>query len=94
MTDLILHLKKEYWQMVAEGGKVFEFRLYNPYWIKRLVGKTYDRVIIARGYPSKLEVGLWLTFPYTGYEIKTIYHKQFKDGDMPVKVFAIKLVRE
>lgn len=59
------------------------------YWKKRLINRTYDRLIITRGYPRKDDNERILTMHYRGYEIKTINHEFF--GNNPVKVFAIKL---
>jgi hypothetical protein len=94
MSDLVLHVKKEYFQLIAEGNKKEEYRKVCLYWGKRLDGKTFDRVVIACGYPSRLDDGLWLSFPWNGYYMKTIYHKEWNNGDAPVIVYAIRLQQE
>ena len=91
MSDLVLHVKKEYFQLIAEGNKKEEYRKVCLYWRKRLDGKTFDRVVIACGYPSRLDDGLWLSFPWNGYYMKTIYHKEWNNGDIPVIVYVIRL---
>jgi hypothetical protein len=92
MPDLTLHVKRKYFNLIKDGLKPFEFRLFNLYWIKRLDDKEYNCIWIADGYPSKLDTSRWLKFPYTGFDIKTIYHQEWIDKiDGPVKVFAIKL---
>lgn len=86
---LILNLKKEYFQEIKSGVKKEEYRLYNPYWIKRLENKTFSKVIIKLGYPRKDDKEKEIIFPWNGYKIKTISHKHF--GNEQVKVYAIKL---
>jgi hypothetical protein len=89
--DLVLAVKREYFDQIKTGEKTEEFRLYNEYWINRIINKkkSYNRVVITLGYPNKEDFSRRLTFPYIGYTIKEISHKHF--GDDPVKVFAIKL---
>lgn len=92
MSDLVLHVKKEYFQLIAEGNKKEEYRKVCLYWGKRLDGKTFDNVVIACGYPSRLDDGLWITFPWNGCYIKSIYHKEWNNGGTtPVIVYAIRL---
>jgi ASC-1-like (ASCH) protein len=86
MRDLVLHLKSCYFREIKEGRKQFEFRLVKPYWQKRLVGKTYDRVIFWDAYkPGGPDTVI--VFPWRGYEVQTIQHAHF--GPDPVEVFAI-----
>lgn len=87
--DLVLNLKKEYFEQIKQGKKAEEYRLCTPYWKKRIEGKAFDCVIIKCGYPSNSEINKILKFKYNGYEVKTIKHKHF--GDTPVKVYAIKV---
>ena len=89
MKNLVLNLKKEYFQEIKLGIKTEEYRLCTPYWQKRLENKNYDKVIIKLGYPKNSEIEKILEFKYLGYEIKTIKHKHF--GSDPIKVYAIKL---
>ena len=89
MKALILNLKKEYFQEIKSGVKKEEYRLYNPYWIKRLENKTFSKIIIKLGYPRKDDKDKEIIFPWNGYKIKTILHKHF--GEEPVEVYAIKL---
>jgi hypothetical protein len=85
--DLILHLKGIFFDQIDSGEKTEEYRLYNPYWIKRLVNRSYDRILICRGYPKKNDVKEMMARPYHGYIIKTIQNDFF--GKDPVTVFAI-----
>lgn len=94
-SDLILHVKKEFFDQIKSGEKTEEFRSYTPFWGKRLQGCTkgrYRRVVICLGYPKKgYDLHKWLIFPWSGIEIKKITHPHF--GSEPVEVFAIKLER-
>lgn len=90
MADLWLAVKQEYFDQYNRGEKPEEFRLYNEYWKKRLIGRDYKYLHYRAGYPSKEQQKDRLaTMPYRGYTIKTIIHPLF--GNDPVKVFAIKL---
>lgn len=85
--DLVLHLKGEYFDQIDNEEKTEEYRLYKPYWIKRLVNRSYDRILMYRGYPKKNDAIWMMARPYRGYIIKMIKHEQF--GNDPVLVFAI-----
>ena len=89
MKNLVLNLKKEYFQEINLGIKTEEYRLCTPYWKKRLENKKFENIIIRLGYPKKGDKEKELNFPYRGYEIKIITHPHF--GNDPVKVYAIKL---
>tara|TARA_R110000851_G_scaffold20691_4_gene62424 strand:- start:903 stop:1199 length:297 start_codon:yes stop_codon:yes gene_type:complete len=89
MTDLHLNVKKIYFDQHRSGDKPFEYRLYNEYWIKRLVGRDYNHLFYKSGYPKKGDKSKIDIMPYKGYEIQTRTHPHF--GIDPVKVFAIKL---
>ncbi len=87
MTDLTLPLKGIYFDAIASGEKCEEYRLATPYWIKRLVGRHYKRVILTRGYPKRDDHSRRIIKPWRGYIERTITHPHF--GPDPVKVFAI-----
>lgn len=90
MSDtLTLSLKGEYFDAIRDGSKVEEFRLVTPYWIKRLVGRTYTKIILTRGYPARNDHARRLERPWRGYEARSITHPHF--GPEPVAVFAIKV---
>lgn len=84
---LQLALKGEYFDQIKAGVKPFEYRLYTPYWQKRIEGRNYDRLILTRGYPNRTDASRRLVLPYLGYEIDWIKHPHF--GPETVKVFAI-----
>jgi hypothetical protein len=87
MRTLTLHLKREFFEAIKSGDKTEEYRLYNEYWKKRLVGRDYDRVVFCLGYPRRDDSARRIARPYTGYTVKTIVHAHF--GNEPVTVFAI-----
>ena len=90
--DLWLSVKQEYFNAYMRGEKIEEFRRYNDYWIKRLVGRDYDMIHYRWAYPSKeQQKDRMVSMPYLGYKLKTITHKHF--GPDPVEVFAIALTR-
>lgn len=87
--NLVLNLKKEYFNDIKNGVKKEEYRLCNDYWKKRLENKKFDNVIIKMGYPKNTDLDKILVFPWNGYIIKNIKHKHF--GDETVKVYAIQI---
>ena len=50
MKYLHLTLKKNWFDLILSGEKKEEYREIKPYWEKRLMGKTYDKVIFRNGY--------------------------------------------
>lgn len=93
MSDLILHVRSKWFDLIKDGFKKEEYRLVKPYWIKRISQKEFDGIRIFRGYPrTKIwNVDNMMQFPWSGYEIKMIKFPEF--GDHLVQVFAIRLVR-
>jgi hypothetical protein len=89
--DLVLHVKRIYFEQIRDGSKPEEFRLCSLYWKKRLEGRSYDRVIVALGYPQMDDSERILTRPWKGFMQRRITHPHF--GDMPVDVFAIDVRR-
>lgn len=87
MADLVLPLKREYFEAIRDGAKPEEFRLANEYWRKRLVGRAYDSIVLTLGYPARGDAERRIVRPWRGYIEKTITHPHF--GTEPVQVFAI-----
>lgn len=87
MTDLILPLKGEYFDQIKAGAKTEEYRLCNTYWQRRLKYRTFDRIILMRGYPRREDHERRLVLPWRGWRLKTITHPHF--GPDPVDVYAI-----
>ena len=85
--QLILPLKRKWFDQIKAGVKLEEYRLNNEYWQKRLQGKDYDEIVFTLGYPKKDDESRRLTFTYCGYRMKTIVSDEF--GKEPVEVFAI-----
>jgi hypothetical protein len=86
---LTLPLKREYFDQIAAGLKPEEFRLATPFWAKRLVGRSYDQIVLTLGYPKGggVEGQTRLTRRWRGYSRRTITHPFF--GPNPVDVFAL-----
>ena len=87
MSFLHLHVKTEYFEAVKRGEKKFEYRLVNDYWVKRLIGRTYDGIVYYNAYKPGAENRM--EFPWKGWEERPIQHPHF--GPDPVNVFAIRL---
>lgn len=87
MATLILPLKGAYFDQIAAGTKVEEYRLCTPYWRRRLEGRTFDSVTLTKGYPARGDAARRLVLPWRGYTVKTIQHPFF--GPAAVEVFAI-----
>jgi hypothetical protein len=89
MKTLHLNLKAEYFDAIARGEKLEEYRLCTPFWERRLVGKAFDRVVLCKGYPKRGDPARTLERPWRGMSIKSITHPHF--GDLPVQVFAVRV---
>lgn len=89
MKTLTLNLKGRYFDEIKAGTKSEEYREYNDYWRKRLEGKTFDQIIVKKGYPAASDQERQIVRPWRGYKIVTITHEFF--GGVPKTVFAIKV---
>jgi hypothetical protein len=91
MAERVLHLslKREYFEAIKSGVKIWEYRLQTDYWSKRLVGRHYDRVELSLGYPPAGDQERRISRPWNGYLCEVITHPHF--GDKPVSVYAIKV---
>ena len=89
MTSLILPLKRVYFDEIADGTKTQEYRLVNAYWTKRLVGRSFDQIILTLGYPPRDCESRRIIKPWRGFSRITIAHPHF--GADPVEVFAIEV---
>ena len=87
--DLVLHLKGEYFDLIVDGLKPYEYRKVTPYWTKRLIGKDYDNLILWKGYPRKTEIDKRIIFKYHGYHLESLTHKEF--GSDPAEVYVLSL---
>jgi hypothetical protein len=86
---LTIPVKGEYFDQIAAGDKLYEYRLVTPYWRTRLIGKSFSCVVLTRGYPKAggVEGVTRLTRMWRGFARKPITHPHF--GPDPVIVFAI-----
>lgn len=89
MRTLTLPLKRQFFEQIAVGQKVEEFRLKNSFWTARLEGASFDRVVLTLGYPAADNVERRIVVPWMGMRTTFIEHSIFGDG--PVEVFAIKV---
>lgn len=91
--DLVLNLKAEYFDQIAAGTKLHEFRLATPYWNRRLLEpgttryRTFRNIILRKGYPKAGTPGREIIRPWRGAMRGTITHQHF--GAKPVKVHSI-----
>lgn len=89
MSDLVLPVKRIYFDSIKAGCKGEEYRLQNEYWTKRLVGREYDRIVITLGYPKWNDWDRRLEFEWNGFKRISLTHPHF--GPDEVQVFAIDL---
>lgn len=87
--NLILHLKKEYFEQIARGEKTEEYRLVTTYWSRRLEGRQYENVVLMCGYPKRGDTSKTMVLPWRGVCKKVIVHPLFSGGKLPTEVFAI-----
>lgn len=90
MTDtLTIPVKGIYFDQILSGEKREEYRICNRYWMKRIGNRSYDRVVLTRGYPKGggIEGVTRLTRQWRGAILRTLTHPHF--GDKPELVFAI-----
>ena len=85
--NLHLHLKSQYFNAIAQGSKLEEYRLCTPYWQRRLENRSYNKIVLKLGYPKRNDMSRTIIRPWHGYTIKTIQHELF--GALPVQVYAI-----
>lgn len=90
---LHLHVKTCYFNEIKCGSKTVEYRAYNNYWIRQIVGlpgrepRDFAGIVIYNAYRPGPENRI--EFPWRGWSLKKITHPHF--GPDKVKVFAIKL---
>lgn len=89
MADLILPLKREYFDAIKRGDKTEEYRLFNDFWRKRIEGREFSNIVLTLGYPKADDASRRLSYPWRGYVLKTITHPHF--DNRPTKVFAIRV---
>lgn len=53
VPHLSLNLLREFFDQIAEGTKVEEYRENTAYWRTRLIGREYDEVHFRNGYATR-----------------------------------------
>lgn len=89
LPDLILPLKRKWFEAIKAGTKREEYRLDNEYWQRRLTGKTFDRIILTLGYPKRDDHARRIVLPWRGYRKITIASEEWNNELR--QVFAIYL---
>lgn len=84
---LQLALKAEYFHAIRAGAKTEEYRRVNVFWSKRLYRKTFERLVLTLGYPSRRDHTRRIVKPWLGMRVTEVVHPLF--GEHPVWVFAI-----
>lgn len=84
LKPLVLHLKREYWELIIDGLKMEEYRLVSLYWQKRLQGKEYSEVHLLLGYPKRGDESRTLKRKWKGFRVIDIEHKHFGGGKRTV----------
>lgn len=87
MSTLYLALKTEYFEAIRNGSKLEEYRAWNDYWTKRLVGREYSEIVLTKGYPRADDMTRRIIKPWRGFRVTTIIHPLF--GNTPTTVYAI-----
>jgi hypothetical protein len=88
MKTLTLHVKRCYFEEIAVGTKLFEYRRANEHWTK-VLAKHYDRLEICLGYPPRGDRKRRMRFAFTPPQLITLTHPHF--GPHAVEVFALPL---
>lgn len=92
--NLILRVKKQWFDQIKAGTKREEYRLVTAYWRKRLEGRAYDQITITLGYPKRDDQSRRLVFPWRGCHIDSIYHEEWGNELRQVFVIRLELNRE
>jgi len=91
VAERVLHLplRREYFDAIKAGDKLYEYRLRTDFWRKRLEGKSFDRIELTIGYPAADDTERRISRPWRGMHCEWITHPHF--GDKAVEVYAIKV---
>lgn len=69
MELLHLNLKGEYFDQIASGDKTEEYRLCNEHWMKRLLWREYEGIVLKKGYPKRGDTTRTLERIWRGWTI-------------------------
>jgi hypothetical protein len=70
MKILHLNLYRKYFDAIASGTKLIEYREKTDYWKKRIEGRDYDVIKFRNGYAKDAPTML---VEYSGYDITDRY---------------------
>lgn len=87
MKELILHVKKCYFESIRDGKKSLEYREKTKYWEKRLLNCEYSGIQLHCGYPKTGDNSRIIRRRWKGFIEETIVHDHF--GGRSVSVFSI-----
>ncbi len=87
--NLTIPVKAVYFDQIVSGEKLEEYRKITPYWTRRIDRRSYDNVVLTRGYPKDggIEGITRHTVKWNGYRTTAINHPHF--GPEPERVYAI-----
>jgi hypothetical protein len=90
---LTLPLNGIYFDQIARGEKLEEYRLVTDFWCKRLEGKSFASLVLTRGYPKGggVEGVTRLTRQWRGYSLRVIQHPHFGKDEAPVFVIDVSI---
>jgi hypothetical protein len=96
---LLLSVTTGVFDEIQIGAKVQEYRPYNNYWKRRLIGKSFAHVAVVCGQKRTGKVQRTMIFDWCGYEVKNIrrgrenaLHSGESAGET-IEVFAVNLMR-
>lgn len=86
VSDLVLRTPRRWFDEMRAGTKTEEHVAVSPYWLGRLTGQRFERLVIELAYPKQHDSVRRLVFPYRGYVVKTV---QRAHGKQSVFAFAL-----
>ena len=63
---LQLNLIRKYFDKIASGDKVIEYRDYTPYWHRRIANRHYTHIRFRNGYAKVAPI---MEIVYRGYKV-------------------------
>ena len=86
MKNLFLTIQRKYFEEILMGLKREEYRLFKPFFEKKLINIEYKTITFKNGYSKHSP---FIIAEYLGYDIIELQHEFF--GKEKVKVFQIKI---
>lgn len=81
---LRLNLRRKWWELIRDGEKSHEFRLFTPYWKARLHGRKYDEVHVCLGYPALGDGSRTLRRMFIDAKLRKVKSEEFGPGEKMV----------